>query len=42
MGMDHWWNDTECGKTEVLREIPVPKQAFQPQIPPGTEYRPPP
>ena len=41
MRMEHWWNDTEREKTEVLEGKPVLVPACPTQISPGIEHGPP-
>jgi hypothetical protein len=32
MSIDHWWNNSDRRKTEVLGKNPVPEPLFQPKI----------
>jgi hypothetical protein len=36
--MEHWWNDTDGGKTELLAEKPVPVLRGALQIPHGLAW----
>jgi hypothetical protein len=38
IGVEHWWNGTDWGKTEVLRDEPVPAPRYSQQLSHGLAW----